>query len=86
MAFEQKRLEELPDASGVYLMKDASGKVLYVGKATKLRSRIRSYFSEQRDGSRFQVPFLLEKLDRIETILLTTPCGRFGNQLEFQKF
>jgi excinuclease ABC subunit C len=34
----------LPTSSGVYLMKDASGKIIYVGKAVNLRSRVRSYF------------------------------------------
>jgi excinuclease ABC subunit C len=36
----------LPDEPGVYLFKDAGGKVLYVGKAIGLRSRVRSYFLE----------------------------------------
>src|ERR1700736_4125445 len=38
----------LPDSPGVYLFKDAAGKVIYVGKATSLRSRVRSYFLESR--------------------------------------
>jgi excinuclease ABC subunit C len=38
----------LPDSPGVYLFKDAAGAVLYVGKATSLRSRVRSYFLESR--------------------------------------
>jgi len=41
--FETK-LADLPAAPGVYLMKDASGRVIYVGKAASLRSRVRSYF------------------------------------------
>src|ERR1700753_2767177 len=38
----------LPDSPGVYLFKDAGGTVIYVGKATSLRSRVRSYFLESR--------------------------------------
>lgn len=34
-----------PDSPGVYMMKDASGVIIYIGKATSLRERVRSYFS-----------------------------------------
>lgn len=40
------RLDTVPDRPGVYLMKDASGSVIYVGKAKDLRNRLRSYFSK----------------------------------------
>jgi len=40
----QDRLDALPCKSGVYLMKDEAGQILYVGKAVNLRARIRSYF------------------------------------------
>jgi excinuclease ABC subunit C len=40
----QEKLDALPTKPGVYLMKDAQGTILYVGKAVNLRARVRSYF------------------------------------------
>jgi len=40
----EERLKEIPPSPGVYLHKDTAGKVIYVGKAKNLRSRVRSYF------------------------------------------
>ena len=39
-----EQLRQLPESPGVYLMKDAEGTILYVGKAASLRHRVRSYF------------------------------------------
>ena len=46
--FLREKVSQLPLNPGVYLYKDASGKVIYVGKASSLRSRVRSYFNEDR--------------------------------------
>jgi excinuclease ABC subunit C len=46
-AFEE-RLKSVPHAPGVYLWKDAAGKILYVGKSRSLRDRMRSYFGAPR--------------------------------------
>jgi excinuclease ABC subunit C len=42
------RLSALPVQPGVYLMKDAQGDIIYVGKAAALRNRVRSYFQSTR--------------------------------------
>ncbi|MCA9327309.1 excinuclease ABC subunit UvrC, partial [Candidatus Saccharibacteria bacterium] len=42
------KLKELPKSPGVYFHKDASGEIIYVGKAAVLRSRVRQYFQKSR--------------------------------------
>ena len=42
------RIAQFPTKPGVYIMKDAGGHVIYVGKAINLRNRVRSYFQSPR--------------------------------------
>lgn len=44
----QHKIDHLPAEPGVYIYRDARGKILYVGKARSLRHRVRSYFQESR--------------------------------------
>ena len=44
-----EKLKLLPDSPGVYLMKDARGKIIYVGKAIVLKNRVRQYFQSSRN-------------------------------------
>lgn len=44
--FDERFVEQLPEAPGVYLMKNAKGKVIYVGKAANLRKRVQNYFRQ----------------------------------------
>jgi excinuclease ABC subunit C len=47
----QDKLENLPTNAGVYMYKDVRGQVIYVGKAKRLRSRVKSYFQDTRNHS-----------------------------------
>ncbi|MCW5892558.1 MAG: excinuclease ABC subunit UvrC [bacterium] len=63
----EDRLASVPAAPGVYLLKDTGGKVIYVGKAVNLRSRVRTYL---RGGDeRSQVRFLVGKLADFDTLV-----------------
>src|ERR1043166_1140833 len=44
-----EKLKTLPKSPGIYIHKNASGKIIYVGKAKNLRNRVRSYFQASRD-------------------------------------
>ena len=62
-----ERVEALPTGPGVYLFKSRSGRVLYIGKAQNLRSRVRSYVSGG-DG-RIRVPQLVERAADVDVVV-----------------
>jgi len=61
--------DRLPHAPGVYLFRDAAGRVLYVGKAKDLRTRVRSYFS---GDSRAKIADLLRELATVDHLRCAT--------------
>jgi len=63
-------IDALPTDPGVYLMKDSSTEVLYVGKAVDLRSRVRQYFAGG-DG-RFHIEFLVPQISDVEVVVTRT--------------
>ncbi|MCS7315486.1 MAG: excinuclease ABC subunit UvrC [Bryobacterales bacterium] len=65
----REKAAQLPALPGVYLYKDREGNVLYVGKAKNLRSRVRSYFSEDRLAD-VKTDTLLALAHEIEYILV----------------
>jgi excinuclease ABC subunit C len=69
----QKKLDTLPIKPGCYLFRDTAGKVIYVGKAISLRSRVRSYFHDSVDSAKTQQ--LVQAIADLETIIV-------GSELE----
>lgn len=66
------QLAVLPDKPGVYLMKDAQGNIIYVGKATSLKQRVRSYFQSNKHHTIKELS-LIEKIHDLETIIVDSP-------------
>jgi excinuclease ABC subunit C len=70
----EPKLKALPAKPGVYLFRDAAGKLLYVGKAKSLRPRVRSYFQQRGDG-RPGIGGLVSRIADLEVIVT-------GNEVE----
>jgi excinuclease ABC subunit C len=65
-------IPHLPESPGVYLWKNGEGAVLYVGKAKRLRSRVRSYFAQDRTGSSGKTAAMVRQIADLETIVVPT--------------
>src|ERR687883_588845 len=77
---EQRR--SLPDQPGVYLVRDARGRVIYVGKAKSLRKRVASHFSNPTlYGSRA----LTDEVDHIESLVVATEAEALLTEQTFIK-
>ena len=61
----REKIGELPTTPGVYLFKDAAGRVLYVGKAKTLRSRVASYFQPGAELHRTRGPDIQRMIDEL---------------------
>ncbi len=66
----EERVEALPTDAGVYLFRSRTGKVLYVGKAQNLKSRVRQYVSGG-DG-RLRIPALMDRAADVEVVVTPT--------------
>ncbi len=67
----EMRLKELPTSPGVYLMRDRTDNILYIGKSKKLRSRVRSYFRESY-SHRPRIEMMVQQVAEIEFIATDT--------------
>lgn len=65
------KLKNLPTSPGVYLMKDAKHKIIYVGKAKNLKNRVRSYFQKRTDD-RLYTDYLVRRIADIDFVLTAT--------------
>ena len=63
-----EKLKEIPVSAGVYLYKDSAGKIIYIGKAKRLRSRVQSYFREARPFDR-KTDALVRQIADVEVIV-----------------
>ena len=66
-----EKARDLPARPGVYLMKDKSGNVIYVGKARVLRNRVSSYF-QLTEGDHIKTLRLVSNIDHFEVIVTST--------------
>ena len=64
------RAGDIPTQPGVYRFRDASSRVLYVGKAKNLRARLKQYFT--RGDEREMVPYLIPQIEAIDTMVALT--------------
>ncbi|MFH7030547.1 MAG: excinuclease ABC subunit UvrC [Heteroscytonema crispum UTEX LB 1556] len=67
----ESRLAEIPPEPGVYFMRDASDRIIYIGKSRKLRSRVRSYFRESQRLSE-RIATMVRQVTEIEFIVTDT--------------
>lgn len=67
----EEKLKLLPDSPGVYIMKDAHGKIIYVGKAIILKNRVRQYF-QQNKAHTPKVRAMVEKIADFEIIMTSS--------------
>ena len=67
----RQKANDLPLAPGVYLMMDKTGKVIYVGKAKKLKNRVSQYFQENA-GHNEKTKAMVSQVDHFDTIFVRT--------------
>ena len=81
--FFSDKVAAAPDGPGVYLLKDAKGKVLYVGKARSLRERLKSYTQPQESP---RLRSLVSKVTDLETVITRSEVEALVLEENFIKF
>ena len=83
-----ERRRELPDEPGVYLFRDARGRVIYVGKAKSIRKRVGSHFSGKRargHGASTSLPELAPNVEQVEALVVHTEAEALLAEQNFIK-
>jgi excinuclease ABC subunit C len=65
----EQQIKHISQDPGVYLFFDRFNRIIYIGKAIKLRNRIQSYWNESNWSNRYKLKFLVPKITKIETIV-----------------
>jgi excinuclease ABC subunit C len=78
------KVKNLPPSSGIYLMKDARGQIIYVGKAKNLKNRVRSYFQNSKSHPQ-KIIKLKANLEDFDYILTDTEFEAFMLECKFIK-
>ncbi len=71
-AIVEEKLESLPARPGCYIFRDKQDRVLYVGKAKSLRTRVRSYFQAGGSDTRAFIPALPRLIGDLDTVVTLT--------------
>ena len=68
----RRKANDLPLAPGVYLMMDRTGRVIYVGKAKKLKNRVSQYFQENNASHNEKTRRMVAQVDQFDTIFVSS--------------
>ncbi|MGC9324585.1 MAG: excinuclease ABC subunit UvrC [Desulfomonilia bacterium] len=66
MALNRAAIASLPRSTGVYILRDTAGKIIYIGKAKNIRSRVRSYLAQD---SRIFTGHICSQTDKVDYVL-----------------
>lgn len=81
--FIKNKLIDVPNTPGVYFFKDKTGKIIYIGKASKLRRRIGSYFKKTHND--YKTPVLVENIADFEWLVLSSEVEALFMEAELIK-
>ncbi len=79
----KNKLERLPKTPGVYFFKDKQGKIIYIGKASILRRRVKSYFSKTHKD--YKTPLLVQNINDVDWVETNSEVEALFLEAEFIK-